>query len=79
MRYVYRLDAELWQPPETLVKAFRIEAQGSDGEWEMVHSEDNNYQRLARIPLKTNSTAIRLVCESTWGSEQAHLFAFEVV
>jgi hypothetical protein len=78
MRYVYKLDAELWQPPETLVKTFRLEAQTGDGDWETVHSEANNYQRFVRIPLKANTTAIRLVCESTWGSEQAHLFAFEV-
>jgi hypothetical protein len=78
MRHVYLLDAKLWRPPETLVKAFRIEARTTEGGWDTVHHEDSNTQRLVRIPLKLSTTAIRLVCESTWGSDQAHLFAFEV-
>jgi hypothetical protein len=78
MRYVYLLDAELWQPPETLVRAFRIETQFGDGTWKTVHHERNNYQRLVRIPLSCNVMAIRLICEATWGSDSVHVFAFEV-
>lgn len=78
MRYVYLLDSELWHPPETLVKAFRIEALAVDGAWKALHQETNNYQRFVRVPLACKATAIRLVCESTWGSDEAHLFGFEL-
>jgi hypothetical protein len=78
MRYVYLLDSELWRPPATLVKAFRVEARTGDGLWKTLHHEADNYQRLVRIPLACNTTAIRLVCESTWGSPDAHLYGFEL-
>jgi hypothetical protein len=52
---------------ETITKAFRIEAQQTDGSWQTVHTESNNYQRLVRIPLQVETTGIRLVPESTWG------------
>lgn len=78
MRHVYLLDADLWHPPETLVKAFHIEARSPEGAWEILHHETNNYQRLVRVPLTTRTTAIRLTCESTWGGKDAHLFGFEI-
>jgi hypothetical protein len=69
-----------WEPvgvPETLVRAFRVEAVGPDGTWQVIFREGNNYQRLVRVDLDLEARAVRLVPETTWGSEQAHLFAWD--
>ena len=64
--------------PPTIVKAFRIEALMDNGEWQTVAREDNNYQRLARVPLDCMARSVRLVPVSTWGADICKLFAFEV-
>ncbi len=63
--------------PETMVKAFRLEARTA-GKWETVCEEDNNFQRLVKVPLSAKASAVRLTPLATWGAEQARLFAFEV-
>jgi len=78
MPYVYPLDLPDATVPDTLLKAFRIEARGADGRWQTVHREENNYQRLIRVPLNVRATGIRLVPEATWGAQAVRLFAFEV-
>ena len=74
--------------PKCMLKAFRIEALDDGGEWKTVYETDNNYQRMIRKPLDVNTTAIRLIPVNTYfseelgvatyGSAQAHIFAFEV-
>ncbi|NLE56007.1 MAG: FAD-dependent oxidoreductase [Lentisphaerae bacterium] len=66
------------ETPPTLVKAFRLEAKGADGQWRCVHREDNNYQRLVRVPLAIQASAVRIVPEKTWGADTCKLFAFEL-
>ena len=78
MRHFYAIDAEPWHVPKTLVRAFRIEAEAPDGTVTTVFREENNRQRLVRVPIPCEARAVRLVPESTWGSEAAHVFAFEV-
>lgn len=78
MRFFYALDDVPWHVPETMTRAFRIEARQGDGRWETVFRETNNYQRLVRVPLGVRATEVRLVPEHTWGAPDAHLFAFEV-
>lgn len=78
MRFNYALDAEPWTVPETITKAFRIEAKLADGSWQTIHTKTNNYQRLVRVPLHTQTTGIRLIPESTWGADQVNIFAFEL-
>ncbi|HEY3328751.1 MAG TPA: FAD-dependent oxidoreductase [Capsulimonadaceae bacterium] len=63
--------------PDTLVKAYRLEAIDGTGKWTTAHHETNNYQRLANVPLTVNTTGLRLVVESTWGAPEAHIYAFE--
>jgi len=63
--------------PETLVKAFRLEAADAQGEWTTIYRETLNYQRLVRVPLNVQATALRLVPEATWGAATARVFAFE--
>lgn len=74
--------------PKCMLKEFRIEALDDGGEWKTVYETNNNYQRMIRKPLDVNTTAIRLIPintyfseelgKATYGSAQAHIFAFEV-
>jgi hypothetical protein len=73
--------------PKSLLKSFRIEALDDDGTWRTIYETDKNHQRLIRKNLNTDTTAIRLVplatyfsdsLRTTYGSAQAHIFAFEV-
>lgn len=74
--------------PKCMLKSFRIEALNDNGEWVTVYSKDNNYQRMIRETLDVDTTAIRLIPihtylseelgKATYGSAQAHIFAFEV-
>jgi hypothetical protein len=64
--------------PPTLIKAFRLDAQERRGKWRPVQRTTANCQRLVRVPLRTTCRALRLIPEETWGSEQAHVFAFDV-
>ncbi len=77
MRVNYPLGAEDQGTPHTLVKDFRIEALQGE-EWGEVARVEDNHQRLVRVPLDVEASGVRLVPENTWGSEAAHIFAFEV-
>jgi hypothetical protein len=63
--------------PDSLVRAFRLEALDSGGQWETVERRDGNFQRLVTMPLSVRTTGLRLVPEATWGSACARVFAFE--
>jgi len=65
------------RPPATLVRSFRLEGQDETGAWRTLFQEDNNYQRLVRIPLDCSLSALRLIPLSTWGAPDCHLFACE--
>nr|WP_309694683.1 FAD-dependent oxidoreductase [Armatimonas sp.] len=77
MAHVYPQSANRCAVPDSLVKAFRLEAEDESGTWSTVYSEDNNYQRLVLIPLSIQATALRLTCTETWGDALARVFAFE--
>ena len=65
--------------PPMLTRGFRIEALNAAGEWVVLFSDNDNYQRLRRIrwePFET--TGIRLVINAAYGAEKAHVFSFEV-
>lgn len=73
--------------PKCMLKSFKIEALDERGEWQTVYETHGNYQRMIRKPLDIDTTAIRLIplgtyfSEAMWntyGSAQAHIFAFEV-
>ncbi|MDL2319148.1 FAD-dependent oxidoreductase [Eubacteriales bacterium OttesenSCG-928-A19] len=73
--------------PRCMVRHFRIEALAEDGRWVAVYECDDNYQRLVRHALDVETTAIRYVplatyatdmVTETYGSGQAHVFAFDV-
>ena len=73
----YPLDLKTRTVPDFMAKSFRIEAK-SGGAWKTVAKEENNYQRLVRLPLDATASGIRIVLEETWGGDAAHIFACDV-
>ena len=74
--------------PRTVLKRFKVEARGTDGEWATVFETDSNHQRLVRGAIGRECLGIRLLPLATWGSDlkqetygsaTAHIFAFEPV
>jgi len=78
MRFHYPLHMDPVGVPQTIVRSFRVEASSVDGEWQEIVHVTNNYQRLVCIGTDVEASAVRFIPESTWGSERAHLFGFEV-
>ena len=74
--------------PKCMLKAFYVEVLNDNGEWVKVYETASNRQRMIRAQLNVDTTAVRLVPVntyfseelgvSTYGSAQAHIFAFEV-
>ena len=64
--------------PETMLRAFRIEALDQHNRWQLIVREDNNYQRLVRLETDVETSAIRFIPQATWGAEQVHIFAWDV-
>ena len=77
MRHCYQLNDKNWAVPENMVKAFKLEIQTANGDWEIGHEESNNYQRLVRVPLSGKARAVRLTPVGTWGAASAKIFAFD--
>jgi len=50
----------------------------ASGTWHVLLRQENNYQRLVRLPADVVAQAVRFIPEATWGSPQAHLFAWDV-
>lgn len=75
----YPLNAKPVQPPPQLVRAFRIEAETAPGQWRTVAAIKDNHQRLVKMPLDVETTALRLIPEATWGDDSARVFAWDVV
>jgi hypothetical protein len=72
--------------PRTVLKHFRVDVKGADGEWTTAFETKDNHQRLVRGRIERECLAVRLMPLSTWGSElkaetygsaTAHIFAFE--
>jgi hypothetical protein len=64
--------------PPTLVRAFRVESLAADGAWAEVARVEDNHQRLVRVPLAVDTSALRVVLTATWGAPDCHLFACDV-
>jgi hypothetical protein len=74
----YPLDMAPVGVPATLVRAFRVEALGADGNWRILAHKTENHQRLVRLDVDTRAKALRFIPEATWGAERVHLFAWDV-
>ena len=64
--------------PPVMTRAYRIEGVTEKGETRILFETDNNYQRLNRVPINGTYTALRLIPLETWGSEDVHIFSFDV-
>ncbi len=65
--------------PDTLIRGFRLETMNAAGQWQQVHAETDNCQRLRRIPLAVaGARALRFVPVETWGAGEARLFSFDL-
>lgn len=65
--------------PATLLRSFSVQAKQGDGAWTTILREDNNYQRLLQFPMQAQTSALRIIPESTWGSPEATLFSIDVL
>ena len=63
--------------PATLVRAFRIDRLDAGGAWKPEAEVTDNHQRLVRVPLNCRARGLRLVPLATWGTPDAHVFAFD--
>ena len=65
--------------PKMMTKGFKIEAL-VDKEWKTLYSDDDNYLRLRKVTFEPVQTKqLRLVVTETWGTEKAHIFAFDAL
>lgn len=78
MRFLQSLQAQPLLVPACMVKAFRLEALDAQGRWQEIHREQDNHQRLVRIPLQVETAAVRFVVLATWGVSAVRVFAWEV-
>ena len=74
----YPLHAQPVPVPRTMTRAFRVDALEPSGQWVTVVRLDNNYQRLVRLEVDVEASAVRFIPEGTWGAQRAHLFAWDV-
>jgi FAD dependent oxidoreductase len=65
--------------PASMVRRYRVEAQNADGSWRTVCREEQQYQRLVRLPLAVKTNAIRVVPEETWGDPTMRIFSLDVL
>lgn len=66
--------------PATSRKARKANASDpAAGEWVTVAEVRDNYRRLVNVHFDAVQTdAVRIVVDSTWGADKAHIFAFDV-
>jgi hypothetical protein len=64
--------------PAPLARSFRIDVRVA-GSWKTVFSDSENFLRFREIafPEPVQADTLRLVVESAWGDDQAHVFAFD--
>ena len=65
--------------PATMLRSFRVEAKRTDGSWQVITEERNNYQRLVRVNASAQTAAIRFTPLATWGADVAHVFSLDVL
>jgi hypothetical protein len=75
----YPRRADLATLPPQLIRRFRVEAQDSNGTWQVVAHETDNHQRLVRLPLGVTAQALRIVPEATWGADAARIFSVDIL
>lgn len=66
--------------PATLIRDFRIDVSSEDGIWQNCQTVTGNHQRLVTLDLAKAGpvTAVRFVPLATWGSQDCHVFSFDI-
>lgn len=62
--------------PDTLVKRFKVEI--FDKDWQTVYAEEENHQRLRKIPIDAAASALRVTFLETHGSERVGIYELEL-
>ena len=78
MRCSYPLNAQPTQVATSLLKRFAVYAETAEGDWREVARLDDNHQRLVRLAVDCETTALRFVPLETWGAPLAHVFAWDM-
>ncbi|WP_162611476.1 FAD-dependent oxidoreductase [Anaeromassilibacillus sp. An200] len=74
MKCHVRLGAANVCVPKTILRAFDVYADG-----ERIATENENYQRLVRVPIGRTVREVRFVPRETWGCSQVRLYALELM
>lgn len=69
----YPLEQPKYKLPATLVKAYRIYADG-----ELIAEENNNYQRLRYHKISATAKELKIEFTETWGSDECRIFAVDI-
>ena len=71
------LNTPRYRLPESLVKKFRLESRDGNGVWSEVATVDDNFRRLALIPVGKEVTGLRLTVLESWGDDKVKVFAWD--
>ena len=63
--------------PESLVRAYRLEAITAAGERLLLAEDDQSHCRRLCVPVNAEISALRLTCLDTWGAEKCRVFSFD--
>jgi hypothetical protein len=74
----YPLVQNNFHVPETMIREFKIEILDDSEKWITIFDVKGNYQRLVKIKTEIKTKRIRLTPVSTWGSEKAHIIAWDI-
>jgi hypothetical protein len=77
MYATYYLDIQATHVPKTMTKSFRLTLTLADGRLRIIDAADN-YQRLVYMDIGEEVSAVRFEPLSTWGSQEARVFSFEI-
>ena len=71
-------DVPFCSTPVTLVKRFRLDYQDAAGAWHEAGEFDNPGQRLCKLPLNIECSALKLTILETFGNETVKVFSWTV-
>lgn len=63
--------------PDVVPRRFRIEGL-SGGEWQLIHTAEDNHQRFVRLSINRRLAGIRVNLDETWGAERSRVYGFYV-
>ncbi len=65
--------------PQTMLRAYRVEARNAEGNWQTVLERQDNHQRLVVHDLEVQTDAVRITPLKTYGAQTAQIFAIDVL